>query len=327
MKTIILAPDSSVSLKERFPHSPYSTWKDDTVEYVFNALKSRGFDPEVLECRTNLLDELGKRDKALVFNLCDDGFENRSETEPLVAGILEFAGFPYIGSDMTTLAIAQNKRMCKELMKANGIRTPEYWYVETEEDLKGIKAKGRLIVKPNAQHGSIGINESSVVDSKKALEAQVKRTLKDYGPALVEEFIAGREFIIGTVGDEILPPAEVISPNRYNLKDEHIKWNIASEGYRGLRIECRKVEPKMEGQMRRKAIAMRDLLDCRDYSRYDFRVDSRGRCYLIDINPNPGLSSDSSLAFIMKSMGRTYDDLIHDIVKSALRRYEKGGNG
>ncbi len=325
MKIIILAPDRTVSLKEKFPESTYGDWKDDTVQCVADALKKNGFEVQLLECSLSLIDDLLKTEKSLVFNVCDDGFRNDPRTEPLVAGVIELSGFPYTGSDMFALSLAQNKRLCKDLMAVNKVRTPRYWYVEKESDLEKIKSDKKLIVKPNFQDGSIGITQSSVVDSKKALDAQAKKILKNYGPALIEEFIAGREFIVGIIGDKVLPITEVISPNKYNLKDEDVKWNVESEAYKQVKFEIREVGKKTENEMIKNSLKMKEVINCHDYSRFDFRVDKNGRSYLLDVNPNPGLTSDSSLAFMMKAIGRTYDDLIRDIVESALRRYKTGG--
>ncbi len=324
MKILILAPDISVTKSERFYHSAYGEFVDDTVPMVKKSLEEKGFEIEVLHCSLNLLSDLKKREKMLVFNLCDDGFQNITKTEPLVAGVIELVGFPYTGSDMFTLALCQHKWLCKELMTANKVRTPRYWLIESEKDLNGVKLDKKLIVKPNFQDGSIGINLKSVVSTRKELETQVRNIIQTFKePALVEEFIQGREFSVGIVGEEVLPIMECHSPNEYNLKSDDVKWANSVGAHGGLRVEFNKIEPGLEREMKRNALIMKKVMGCRDYMRFDFRVDSKGRSYMIDINPNPGLDSESSLSLMAKERDWSYSDLIYNILKSALKRYEK----
>jgi D-alanine-D-alanine ligase len=321
MKILILAPDTSVPVSSLYPSDPYSKWEDDTVKCVGEALKRLGHEMETLECSLGLLDNLKSRAGVdLVFNLCDDGFQNRMFTEPLVAGIIELSDVHFTGAGFESLTLCQNKRISKDIMRSNRIRTPKYFYAETGKGLGKAKLDGRFILKPNLMDGSMGISMSSVISSKQELEERGQKMIADYGPLLIEEFIGGREFSVAMVGDRVLPVVEVKAANALNIKTSEAKWDAGSEDFRKLRMEFPELGSSMRNRLARACRKAKTIFRMEDFMRFDFRVSEDETAYLIDLNPNCALCSDATLVEIYKHMGKTYDDMIGDILKSAMKR-------
>jgi D-alanine-D-alanine ligase len=181
-----------------------------------------------------------------------------------------------------------------------------------------------LIVKPNAEGSSKGIGSTSVVDTEEELRAAVKTCVERYRqPALVEEYIKGREFTVGLLGDKrprVLPPMEI----RFKKDTDRpvYDYGVKQEWEEHVYYEC----PARLSEAEQKAIekiarATFWALDCRDVARVDMRMDADGRIYVLEVNPLPGLTPGySDLVLIAQAIGMTYDQLIAEIMTGGLRR-------
>jgi len=179
-------------------------------------------------------------------------------------------------------------------------------------------------VKPNAEGSSKGIGSSSVVDDEEELRAAVKVCLERYRqPVLVEEYIAGREFTVGLLGDKrprVLPPMEI--KFKKNPRRPLYDYLVKQEWEEHVYYECpAKLTEAEQKAMEKIARATFWALDCRDVARVDMRMDAEGRIYVLEVNPLPGLTPGySDLVLIAQAAGMEYDQLIAEIMAGGLRR-------
>lgn len=264
----------------------------------------------------------------VIFNLCE-GFWGNSRQEMNIAGVFELLGLPFTGSPALTLGLTQDKVRTKSLLLQKGLATPAFRLALPGAKLP--KFDGLhfpLIVKPAREDASQGIEAASVVDNLKALTERIDYIHKTYQqPALVEEFIVGRELNITVLGDEklkVLPVAEITFaaslPRPLVCFDS--KWTPDSDAYKGTKPVCPARLSSRE-QLLVSMIAMRAarLLGCRDYARVDIRL-RKFTPYILEINANPDISPAAGVARAAAADGLSYPRLIKHILESALKRKE-----
>jgi D-alanine-D-alanine ligase len=241
-----------------------------------------------------------------------------------VPALCELLGIPYTGSDSATLAIALDKALGKKVLLQHDILTPKFQLMESARERVIQDMKYPLIVKPNAEGSSKGIGSTSIVDNEEDLRAAVKECVERYRqPALVEEYIAGREFTVGLLGDKrprVLPPMEI----KFKKSDPRpvYDYTVKQDWEEYVYYECpAKLSEAELKAMEKIARATFWALDCRDVARVDMRMDAEGRIYVLEVNPLPGLTPDySDLVLIAKASGMEYDQLIAEIMQGGLRR-------
>src|SRR5882757_5314978 len=294
----------------------------ETIIAIANALARQGHIVVHLEATPDLPRVLAEADVDLIFNIAE-GVEGRNR-EAQVPALCELLGIPYTGSDSATLAIALDKALGKKVLLQHDILTPKFQLMETGRERLSPDMRFPLIVKPNAEGSSKGIGSTSVVDTEDELRAAVKICVERYRqPALVEEYIAGREFTVGLLGDKrprVLPPMEIRF--KKDTKRPVYDYAVKQEWEEHVYYEC----PARLTEAEQKAIekiarATFWALDCRDVARVDLRMDAEGRIYVLEVNPLPGLTPDySDLELIAKACGMEYDQLIAEIMTGGLRR-------
>src|SRR6185369_10940564 len=238
----------------------------------------------------------------------------------------ELMGIPYTGSDAATLSIALDKALSKRVLLQHGILTAEFQVMETGRERLSPKLKFPLIVKPNQEGSSKGVSaHASVVDDEESLRAVVKELIERYQqPALIEDYISGREFTVGCLGDKrprVLPPMEILFKDKNNPRPVY-DFQIKQEWEKHVYYECpAKLTPAelkaIEKVTRETFIA----LDCRDVARIDLRMNARGEFYVIEVNPLPGLTPNySDLCLIATAANIDYRSLIGEILAGGLKR-------
>jgi D-alanine-D-alanine ligase len=295
----------------------------ETIIAIANALARQGHIVVHLEATPDLPRVLAEADVDLIFNIAE-GVEGRNR-EAQVPALCELLGIPYTGSDSATLAIALDKALGKKVLLQHDILTPKFQVMESARERLDTDMKFPLIVKPNAEGSSKGIDAKNVVDTEEELRAAVKICIEKYRqPALVEEYITGREFTVGLLGDKrprVLPPMEILFKNKDNARPVY-DYGVKQEWEKHVYYEC----PAKLSETELKAIekiarATFWALDCRDVARVDMRMDEEGRIYVLEVNPLPGLTPDySDLVLIAKASGMEYDQLIAEIMVGGLRR-------
>jgi D-alanine-D-alanine ligase len=305
-----------------------------TGNAVVEALKSFGHDAVFYDVNEKTFELLRKAKIDFAFNVCER-FNGNSFFEPHVAAMLELLGIPYTGSGPLALALCMNKIRVKEILAHNGIPTPK-WQVFTSRNKKlDPDLKFPLIVKPSCMDNSIGIMNDSVVHNEKELRSKVGYINNVYGqPALVEEFIDGRELAAGVLGNgsnaTALPVSEYVFTGYPDDKNKILcydsKWSEDSAMYMSSKEQCPVEIPKyIEARIRKIALEVYKLLEVRDYGRIDVRLSKDGIPYVLEMNPNPGISADNTLPKAAQAVGWTYAEMINEILIQALDRHDKRG--
>ena len=263
----------------------------------------------------------------LVFNLCESlGGEARHE--PVVPALLELAGIAHTGSSPLALGLALRKDRAKELLRSRRVPTPAAATITTLDDLASVEMGFPLIVKPTREDASVGIHSSSVVRDRAALRAAVARVLDELQqPALVEQFIDGREIYVSLLGNDppvALPFHEIdftdMPQALPRIVSYRAKWDPASEESIGTRpVRCILDEPTRL-RVERAARAAFAALELSDYARVDVRLDGRGTPYVIDVNPNCDLSDGAGFSRAAGFGGLDYPSLIERVCVAAWER-------
>jgi len=305
--------------------------QEDNVIAVEEALRSLEHDTNRIYVNLDMFEKLRKlKDEIdIVFNLCDDGFFNISSFEPHVPAMLDILKIPYTGSGYKTLAICLNKARTKEILSFHKIPTPRFQVFNSLRVQLDKKLRFPLIVKPVSEDASIGIKKESIVNSEEELMRRVFLTLDVYKqPALVEEFIDGREANVGVIGGRnpvALPISEILfdklSDDLPNICTYSAKWLEESDYYKNTPPQCpAEIDEKLADKLRKIALKAYTLMGCEDYGRIDFRIDKDGNPYVLEVNPNPDISADAGLARMAQAAGMSYADLIDSILRSAMEK-------
>lgn len=293
----------------------------DAVEIALNNLKMNYIK---IPANKKMFKSLEKNRVDLIFNSADEGFNMNTHLEAQIPAFLDMLNIPYTGSNYLTLGLCNDKIKTKEILKANGLPTPNFLVIKNKIsenfEIKGIKFP--LIIKPSKEDGSIGIKIDSVVNTKKEMIKKINEVLEKYNqPVLVEEFIEGREIYIGILGRdklEVLPPTEIKFnlPKGYkNFLPYEAKWEENSSYYKGTIATCpAKIEQKLFSKLKDAAIKSYKIFNVRDYGRIDFRIDKKGKIFILEVNPNPDLSRESGIALMAKRRGMEFEDLIKKII-------------
>ncbi len=300
---------------------------EEVIQEAVNAIESGGHEVVKIGHVRNLLKTIDGLKVDIIFNICE-GFGSRNR-ESEVPVILDVYKMPYVGSDGLTLGLSLDKVMAKKAFVCDGIPTPKYFIADKKTKLSRFGfMKFPLIVKPRHEGSSKGISDDSVVKDKKSLKAQIDNVVDQYGQsALVEEFIKGAEFTVLVIGNETpqaLAPVQIKIAGNLDAGD----LVYTSRRLTGPDIEyiCpAKISKSLDKKLRAISIEAYQALDCRDFARVDLRVDTKGRPYVLEINPLPSLSTEDVFPLTAAASGMTYNQLILKIIDIALKR--NGLNG
>ena len=318
------------------PRTQLETDFDDpaTVKVIIKYLKGCGYDVLPIEADQKAYLKLSRNAKQidLAFNY-SEGICGRDREAHLPA-ILEMLQIPYTGSPPLTQAIVLNKAKTKEMLLANNIPTLPF-QVFTAPDLRlkrGLKFP--LIVKPIGQGSSAGIVNKSVVHDEAHLRYQVQWIRDTFGqPALVEPFIAGREFSIAMLGNPptllpIIEPNHKALPANYTPIDSlEVKWYFeegrAGEDY----LMCpADLDKPLKSKVSRICHKVWEVLGILDWCRIDIRCDLQSNPYVLEVNSPAGMlppeiSKTSYFPLAARTARLTYSDLLQAIVRAACKRY------
>lgn len=274
------------------------------------------------------VEQLRRMQPDLVINLCES-LAADSRGEMVVPCLLDMLGLPYTGSSALSLGLALHKHKAKELLRAQGISTPPFAVVERMEDLRAVALPYPLIIKPAREDASVGVDFDSVVHDREGLVRATEEVLTTFQqPALVEQFISGREIYVPLLGNaprRALPLTEIrfgkAFENRPNIVSYKAKWETDSaECQDSPSVLCTLEDAALEARLVRTAMDAFAALDCLDYGRVDLRVSPEGVPYVIDINPNCDLHPSAGYAKAAAAAGMDYPALAAQIVEIALER-------
>ena len=297
----------------------------DTIDAIADVFRSVGIRVEYIEADADIVEKIKKAKVDIVFNIAEGA--NGRGREAQIPAILSFLGIPYSGSDETTLAIALDKAITKRYLSTYHILTPDYQLVTTPNFQLDPSLQFPLIVKPNYEGSGKGISDLAVVDDLESLNCVITKNFKLYGqPMLIEQFIQGREFTVGILGNgndtKVFEPMEI----RY-LKQERenriYSYNVKINYKKYVEYVC---PPQLDAStleyMKNIALEIYNALECKDFSRIDFRLSEEGDIHFIEINPLPGLAPGySDYPMLAEFCGTGYKELVLGVLNSALKRY------
>jgi D-alanine-D-alanine ligase len=326
MKTVGLTYDLKTDYEFKKDDPPDANAEFDaasTIEVIVNAIESQGYNVKRIGNVTSLLENIGNLGVDIVFNISEGLLgRNRESQVPL---LLEMRGIPFVGADALTLGMALDKIIAKKIFIADKIPTPKFFEVKATEALLNIDhLKFPLIVKPRFEGSSKGLSEASRVENIEELKRQAEYVINTYKqPALVEEFIRGEEFTVAIVGNdppEVMPIVQIKIDGRYKLKDKFYTFaRIQSDR---LEYICpARINSDLKKKLSELALRTYNVVECRDFGRVDFRVDSKGNVYVLEINPLPSLSTEDVFMSVAKGISISYEEMIGKILSCAIKRH------
>lgn len=301
------------------------------VPTVAEALRKYGHEVDTILASIDLWNELTQRKGTfdLIFNLAE-GFGGANSNELFVPAMLEALDLPFTGPPFRTYVFAYDKGKANRLLSTYGIPIPRRQLFYPKQPLEQVDFRFPAIVKPVHEDASLGITYDSVVTTEEDLCDRVQRVFDLYHqPALVEEFVDGREISVGCLGNRpdvhVFPPLEFtfdpsVSPLK-RIRSYEYKWGEGKEG-----MERAKLPDEISLRLREYTRVAFLALDCRDYARMDFRVTNQGDIYLLEVNCNPGIGPNThglnnTLTMMASFEGYTFEVFIERIVQTASARY------
>lgn len=294
---------------------------ETTVSALAQAIHDNGFEVVRLEATPELPARLGEVD--LVFNIAE-GVKGRYR-ESQTPALLELLGVEFTGSEAGSLAVCHDKGLAKKIVRQAGVPTADFVVVDSEKEVRKLHLRFPLIVKPVAEGSSKGVAGRSVVRDENALREVVRDITERYRqPALVEEFLMGREFTVGLLGQQklkLLPIMEIVFQDDTDLPIYSFEHKLSDAP--PLRFDApASLHPALRRELETAAKTSFRALGCRDVARIDFRLNSNGVANFIECNPLPGLSPEfSDLCVLAKAAGINYRELVGQILTPAVKRF------
>jgi D-alanine-D-alanine ligase len=335
----ILDQDTAPSPRAQRVNDAYAEWDTmETIDAVRAALAER-HSVTLVEADVEAYGRLRTLAPDFVFNIAE-GLHGVSR-EAQIPAMLEMLGIPYLGSDPLTLALCLDKARAKEVLAHHHVPTAGFSVVTSMEELDDLRVRFPSIVKPLHEGSSKGIYNSCVVRTTDELAREIETVLGVYAqPALVEEFLPGREFTVALLGNgndvHVLPIVEIrfdALPEGMNpIYSYEAKW-IWDTTEKPLEIfDCpAKIPENLRKEIEQICAKTYRILRCRDWSRIDVRLDRSGKPHILEINPLPGIlpkpEDNSCFPKAARAAGMSYNQLMNRVLDIALRRTGVAGRG
>jgi D-alanine-D-alanine ligase len=315
-----------------YVHEEGSKDWDGVVGQVAKALRRKKHQVSILAVKADLnklVRGLARRKPDLVFNVLEE-FGSCPTGNLAVCGVLDMLGYRYTGCTANEAYLGQDKALAKRLLAFDNILFPKF---AVFDQAKGFETGGNLrmplFVKPVSMDASIGIDAKSLVRDSSQLMERIAAIHKLGDAALVEEYVEGREFYVGILGNaeaQALPPIELdfsgMPPDSDNIYTSKAKWDRQSPEYKGVQPRIAELPDELDARLRRVSLDAYRALRVRDYGRVDLRVTDTGEIYVLEVNASCYLEQDDEYAMAAKAAGLDYDALIQNIVELAIARYK-----
>ncbi len=297
----------------------------DTVRAIGAALEKGGELPVLLEADETLPQRLLADRPDIVFNIAE-GFRGRGR-EAQIPALLNMLDIPFTGSDETTLCVCLDKALTKRLLATYGVRTPGYTVIPETGRFSARGLRYPVIVKPVAEGSSKGVTEMCTASTREELAALAGKLTRLYGESmLAEEYVAGREFTVGLLGNgenvRVFSPMEILFRDHSDPRHEIYSYHVKQHYKDYVEYRCpAELDPAAEAAMTAEARKIFLALGCRDFARVDFRLDAAGVPWFIEINPLPGMAPGySDYPMLAEFCGVPYDELVLSVFRAAAQR-------
>ncbi|HME55560.1 MAG TPA: hypothetical protein VKM55_25365 [Candidatus Lokiarchaeia archaeon] len=324
------------------PVAPGGIWDEDDFETI-DKLKAalgeiKGYEFSYLDDHKTFIDDLrGRKGNIdLVFNLCDEGYYNDPRKELHVAALLEILGFPYTGATPQSMAIRLDKSIVKGIARMLGVPTANGILIDVGQTVPDLPTgmDYPLFVKPNNTDAGQGITRKSICHDRGELEAvvaELREGICKEMPILVEDFLSGKDLTTGVIGNPgfasliSLPIAEedysMLSPDLPHLCGWEAKWDPQSPYWQTKSIRA-DLTAETEAIIVEATKRMFKYTECRDYARFDWRLDDNGKPKLLDVNCNPGWCWDSHMVKLSSMIDVTYPQMLEKILEVSIERID-----
>lgn len=262
----------------------------------------------------------------LVFNLCE-GVNGIARYEDFAVAALELSRVPFTGCPSWPVTICHRKHIANTLLAAAGVPIPPFVLARGITPPTGLRYP--VIVKPSGEDASVGIDSGAVCSTRKALRDRLAKVCEQWDEVLIQEYVGGREVNVGFIGDQILPVSEIMfdrmPPGTWPIVTYAAKWDTGSPEDLGTEPICpARLSPELNRRVTQAARqAWATLTGSKGYGRVDLRVTDQGEVFVLEVNPNPDLSSDAGLARMARARGWDYQALLLRVVEEAVQRFEQ----
>ncbi|MFZ3072957.1 MAG: D-alanine--D-alanine ligase [Thermodesulfobacteriota bacterium] len=325
---------SEGSVSSGRPVDYYAEWDDmETIAAVRDALLKKHEEVHLVLADLDAFPRLRSLKPGIVFNMAEG--TSGEGRESVIPSMLDFLSIPYTGSSPLTLALCLNKARAKEILSYHEIATPKYFVVRE----KGFRVpKGLtypLIVKPLYEGSSKGVKNDSIVRDEASLRNKAESVFSDYNePALIEEFLPGREFTVALLGNgaslKALPVVEInyssLPEGANPIYSYEAKWVYDTPESPLDIFTCpAKLDAKLHKAITSVAVSAFNCLDVKDWCRIDIRLDSKGVPNIIELNPLPGIlpnpEQNSCFPKAARAVGMGFPELVNEVLDCARKRY------
>jgi D-alanine-D-alanine ligase len=280
---------------------------------VMRALQALGYDAQSLDYDRRFFDAIRDLAPDVVFNaLHGPGGEDGH-----IQALLDFLAIPYTGSGVEACALSMDKHLTKKLLAAEGLPTAAWDLFDLSGGTLPLLPGSLdlpLVIKPRFEGSALGV---AIVKTHEQWTSAMIAAAKNYSQILAEEFVEGREFTVGILGEEAMPVIEIV-PNRDDFYTFDAKYAPGGSTH----IVPARIDDDLAARLQMLALSTHRLLGLRDCSRTDFIVSREGRPYILEINALPGLTQTSLLPDAAASLGISYEALVDRLVGYALARAE-----
>ncbi|MCX7876454.1 MAG: ATP-grasp domain-containing protein [Melioribacteraceae bacterium] len=300
--------------------------------FMVEALEKEGYQAYTLNIKDDFftfIKDYEKNKPDVIFNLVEL-YKEQPKLEMNFTGLLELMGIAYTGATPIALGTCQNKTLTKRLISTLNIRTPKFKFIKNMNQSFRLGLNYPLIVKPAYEDASVGIDNNSIVNNAKELKKRVEYVFNSFQqPALVEEFIEGRELNVAVFGDkelQVLPISEIdfseMPKNLYPIVSFQAKWDPFHEAYHKTIPVCPAQLPKeIEDEAKEIAMQCFRAVGVRDYARVDMRLSKKdNKLYVLEVNPNPDLQEGAGFMRSAHQAGYSYSKMLSLIVELAYKR-------
>ncbi|MCX6151495.1 MAG: ATP-grasp domain-containing protein [Ignavibacteriales bacterium] len=331
---IVSSKSNSSQTTPRKFNDVYAEW--DTFETI-NAVRSAlaiNHNVTLVEADENAYEKIKSNKPDIVFNVAE-GMHSISR-EAQIPAMLDMLQVPYTGSDPLTLVTCLDKARTKEILSYHKIKNAKFITASSKNDLLNFDLKFPIIIKPIGEGSSKGIFNNSFIANITDLAIAVEKNYEIYKqPSLIEEFLPGREFTVAMIGNDgdasALPIIEInfdtLPESLIPIYSYEAKW-IVDRRENPLQIfSCpAKVDFELETKIKDIALKTYKVLNCKDWSRIDVRLDSQGEPNIIEVNPLPGILPDpkdnSCFPKAARAYGWDYNQMINSVLYISAKRHK-----
>lgn len=307
---------------------------DVVMDQVASALKQGGHKPSVHCIHGDvgkIVSALKRKNPELVFNLVESFGQDQMGGLIGVTGVLDLLQLPYTGGGPGELYLQEDKALSKKLLAYEEILYPHFATFAKDSDFEtGGRLRMPLFVKPQRNDASIGIDaQTSLVRNASELMERVLEIHKQFNDAaLAEEYIDGREFYVGVIGNTepmAFPPVEIdfggMPDGAPHIMDAKAKFEVDSPEYKGTKAVIADIPDELKARLQKVAIDAYRVLRVRDYGRIDLRLTEAGEIYVIEVNASCYLEKESEFAMSAAAAGTDHVALINRIADLAIERH------